>query len=113
MAPHCRRRSGVVERISERICPHVFRIVALSAPTKREKLQMCIQRYIPHLPPESSASRHIICTDKELDLDAGPSQFVQIYMPARNFATRTREEYRSDLEDPAAFLRDRRIAPGR
>jgi hypothetical protein len=55
---------------------------------------MCIQRYIPHLPPESSASRHIICTDnKELLLDTGLAQFVQIYMPARNFATRTREEY--------------------
>jgi len=37
-------------------------------------------------------------TSKELDLAAGLSQFVQIYMPARNFATRTREEYRSDLE---------------
>jgi hypothetical protein len=48
-------------------------------------------------------------TNKELDLDAGLSQFVQIYMPARNFATRTREEYRSDLEDLAAFLKDRRI----
>ena len=48
-------------------------------------------------------------TSKELDLDAGLSQFVQIYMPARNFATRTREEYRSDLEDLAAFLKDRRI----
>lgn len=44
----------------------------------------------------------------ELDLEAGLTQFAQVYMPARNFAARTREEYKSDLEDLAAFLKDRR-----
>jgi len=47
---------------------------------------------------------------QEETLEAGLAQFVQVYMPARNFAARTREEYQADLEDLAAFLKGRRIA---
>jgi integrase/recombinase XerD len=47
--------------------------------------------------------------NNELDLEAGLAQFAQVYMPARNFAARTREEYQSDLEDLATFLKDRKI----
>src|SRR4029077_13248937 len=38
------------KRITERVSPRVFRVVALPAPTEREKSQMCLQRYLPHLP---------------------------------------------------------------
>ena len=47
--------------------------------------------------------------NNELDLEAGLAQFAQVYMPARNFAARTREEYQADLEDLATFLKDRKI----
>jgi site-specific recombinase XerD len=47
--------------------------------------------------------------NKELDLEGGLAQFAQVYMPARNFAARTRQEYQSDLSDLAAFLKERRI----
>ena len=40
----------MIKRITERVSPRVFRVVALSAPTDREKSQMYIQRYLPHLP---------------------------------------------------------------
>jgi polyphosphate kinase 2 len=43
-------KGGVIKRITERVSPRVFRIVALPAPSDREKSQMYAQRYIPHLP---------------------------------------------------------------
>src|SRR4051812_36305462 len=43
-------KGGTIKRITERVSPRVFRVVALPAPTEREKSQMYIQRYIPHLP---------------------------------------------------------------
>src|SRR5271165_4626424 len=43
-------KGGVIKAIEERVSPRVFRVVALPAPTEREKSQMYIQRYLPHLP---------------------------------------------------------------
>ena len=43
-------KGGTIKRITERVSPRVFRVVALPAPTEREKSQMYIQRYVPHLP---------------------------------------------------------------
>jgi polyphosphate kinase 2 len=43
-------KGGVIKRITERVSPRVFRVVALPAPTEREKSQMYVQRYLPHLP---------------------------------------------------------------
>ena len=43
-------KGGVIKRITERVSPRVFRVVALPAPTEREKSQMYVQRYLPHFP---------------------------------------------------------------
>jgi polyphosphate kinase 2 len=43
-------KGGTIKRITERVSPRVFRVVALPAPTPREKSQMYIQRYIQHFP---------------------------------------------------------------
>src|SRR6266581_4950147 len=43
-------KGGTIKRITERVSPRVFRVVALPAPTEREKSQMYIQRYIQHFP---------------------------------------------------------------
>jgi polyphosphate kinase 2 len=43
-------KGGVIKRITDRVSPRVFRVVALPAPTEREKSQMYVQRYVPHLP---------------------------------------------------------------
>ena len=43
-------KGGTIKRITERVSPRVFKVVALSAPTDREKSQMYIQRYISHFP---------------------------------------------------------------
>ena len=43
-------KGGVIKRITERTSPRICRIVALPAPTEREKTQWYFQRYVAHLP---------------------------------------------------------------
>ena len=43
-------KGGTIKAITERVSPRVFRVVALPAPSEREKSQMYAQRYLPHLP---------------------------------------------------------------
>jgi polyphosphate kinase len=43
-------KGGTIKAMTERVSPRVFRVVALPAPTEREKSQLYAQRYIPHLP---------------------------------------------------------------
>jgi len=53
-------KGGVIKRITERVSPRVFRVVALPAPSDREKTQMYAQRYIRHFP----AAGEIILFDR-------------------------------------------------
>ena len=43
-------KGGVIKRLTERVSPRVFRVVALAAPNDRGRSQMYMQRYVPHLP---------------------------------------------------------------
>jgi polyphosphate kinase len=43
-------KGGTIKAITERVSPRVFRIVALSAPSDREKTQIYMQRYMQHFP---------------------------------------------------------------
>jgi polyphosphate kinase 2 len=43
-------KGGAIKAITERVSPRVFRVIALPAPSERERSQMYIQRYLPHLP---------------------------------------------------------------
>jgi polyphosphate kinase 2 len=43
-------KGGVIKRITERVSPRVFKVVALATPTEREKSQMYMQRFVPHFP---------------------------------------------------------------
>ncbi len=43
-------KGGTIKAITERVSPRVFRVIALPAPTEREKSQMYGQRYLPHFP---------------------------------------------------------------
>jgi len=45
-------KGGVIKRITQRLNPRVCRVVALSAPSQRERGQWYFQRYVPHLPAE-------------------------------------------------------------
>src|SRR5215469_759406 len=43
-------KGGTIKAITQRVSPRVFHVIALPAPTEREKTQMYFQRYVPHLP---------------------------------------------------------------
>ena len=43
-------KGGTIKAITERVSPRVFRVVALPAPSDREKSQMYVQRYMQHFP---------------------------------------------------------------
>src|SRR5688572_8600788 len=43
-------KGGTIKALTERVSPRVFRVVALPAPSEREKTQMYMQRYLTHLP---------------------------------------------------------------
>jgi polyphosphate kinase 2 len=60
-------KGGVIKAITERVSPRVFRVVALPAPTEREKSQMYIQRYVAHLP----AAGEIVIFDRSYYNRAG------------------------------------------
>jgi polyphosphate kinase 2 len=45
-------KGGVIKRITQRLNPRVCRVVALPAPTERERTQWYFQRYVPHLPAD-------------------------------------------------------------
>jgi polyphosphate kinase 2 len=43
-------KGGTIKALTERVSPRVFRVVALPAPSDREKTQIYMQRYVPHFP---------------------------------------------------------------
>src|SRR5256885_3936004 len=53
-------KGGTIRAITERVSPRVFRLVALPAPSDREKSQLYIQRYMEHFP----AAGEIIIFDR-------------------------------------------------
>lgn len=53
-------KGGVIKRITECLNPRFARVVALPAPTEREKTQWYFQRYVPHLP----AAGEIVLMDR-------------------------------------------------
>jgi polyphosphate kinase 2 len=65
-------KGGVIKAITERVSPRVFRVVALTAPTEREKSQMYIQRYITHFP----AAGEVVIFDRSWYNRAGVERVV-------------------------------------
>ena len=43
-------KGGLIRRMTERVSPRTFRVVALSAPTERERQKLFLQRYVEHFP---------------------------------------------------------------
>jgi polyphosphate kinase len=66
-------KGGVIKAIAERVSPRVFRVVALPAPTEREKSQMYIQRYMRHLP----AAGEIVIFDRSWYNRAGVERVME------------------------------------
>ena len=70
-------KGGTIKRITERVSPRVFRVVALPAPTDREKSQMYIQRYIPHFP----AAGEVVIFDRSWYNRAGVERVMGFCTP--------------------------------
>jgi polyphosphate kinase 2 len=83
-------KGGVIKRITERVSPRVFRLVALPAPTEREKTQMYMQRYVAELP----AGGEVVIFDRSWYNRAG----VEYVM---GFATK--EQHRKFLQSCPSF----------
>jgi polyphosphate kinase len=66
-------KGGVIKAITDRVSPRVFRVVALPAPTEREKSQMYMQRYIQHLP----AAGEIVIFDRSWYNRAGVERVME------------------------------------
>ena len=66
-------KGGTIKAITERVSPRVFRVVALPAPTEREKSQIYLQRYIPHLP----AAGEIVIFDRSWYNRAGVERVME------------------------------------
>jgi polyphosphate kinase len=70
-------KGGTIKRITERVSPRVFRVVALPAPTEREQSQMYIQRYLPHLP----AAGEVVIFDRSWYNRAGVERVMGFCKP--------------------------------
>ena len=79
-------KGGTIRAISERVSPRVFRVVALPAPSDREKSQMYIQRYMKHFP----SAGEIVIWDRSWYNRAGVEHVM-------NFCTK--EQYERFLQD--------------
>ena len=66
-------KGGTIKAITERVSPRIFRVVALPAPTDREKSQMYVQRYLPHLP----AAGEVVIFDRSWYNRAGVERVME------------------------------------
>ena len=90
-------KGGTIKAITERVSPRTFRVIALSAPTEREKSQMYIQRYLGYLP----AAGEIVIFDRSWYNRAGVERVMEFC---------TEEEAQRFLNAvPAVEKADRRI----
>jgi integrase len=69
-------KGGTIKAITERVSPRVFRVVALPAPSEREKSQMYLQRYV----------RHLRTTKGELAAKDAARRFKNYVLNDRSFA---------------------------
>ena len=70
-------KGGTIKRITERVSPRAFRVVALPAPSEREKTQMYIQRYIEHFP----AAGEVVIFDRSWYNRAGVERVMDFCTP--------------------------------
>ena len=79
-------KGGTIKAITERVSPRVFRVIALPAPTEREKSQMYAQRYLPHLP----AAGEVVIFDRSWYNRAGVERVMGFCSRARRRVSSSR-----------------------
>src|SRR5215813_3431654 len=83
-------KGGTIKAITERVSPRVFRLVALPAPSDREKSQIYVQRFLKHFP----AAGEIVIYDRSWYNRAGV-EYVMGFC--------TKEQHRKFLKDCPVF----------
>jgi len=73
-------KGGTIRAMTERVSPRVFRIVALPAPSDREKSQMYMQRYVPHFP----AAGEVVIFDRSWYNRAGVEHVMGFCTPKQH-----------------------------
>jgi polyphosphate kinase len=73
-------KGGTIKALTERVSPRVFRVVALPAPSDREKTQMFLQRYMLHFP----AAGEIVIFDRSWYNRAGVEYVMGFCSPAEH-----------------------------
>ena len=95
-------KGGTIKAITDRVSPRVFRVIALPAPSDREKSQMYVQRYMAHFP----AAGEVVIFDRSWYNRAGVERVMGFC---------TNEQYQKFLELTPAFEKhlvdDRRHHP--
>ena len=126
-------KGGTIRALTERVSPRIFRVIALPAPSDREKSQMYLQRYMQHFPgggrnrdfrPQlvqprgrricdgllhegSSTTRFLeLCPEMEKNIMDGGIQLIKIWLEASDKEQKRRFEAR--IEDP---LRQWKLSP--
>jgi len=85
-------KGGVIKRITQHLSPRICRVVALPAPTERERTQWYFQRYVPHLP----AAGEMVMFDRSWYNRAGVERVMEFC---------TDEEYRDFMRSCPEFER--------
>jgi polyphosphate kinase 2 (PPK2 family) len=70
-------KGGTIKALTERVSPRVFRVIALAAPTEREKSQLYVQRYLPYLP----AAGEVVIFDRSWYNRAGVERVLGFCTP--------------------------------
>lgn len=73
-------KGGTIRAITERVSPRVFRVIALPAPSDREKSQMYMQRYMNHFP----AAGEIVIFDRSWYNRAGVEHVMGFCTPEQH-----------------------------
>ena len=73
-------KGGTIRAITERVSPRVFRVVALPAPSDREKSQMYLQRYLQHFP----AAGEVVIFDRSWYNRAGVEHVMGFCTPKQH-----------------------------
>src|SRR5438128_2082293 len=89
-------KGGTIKAITEKVSPRVFRVVALPAPSDREKTQMFVQRYMQHFP----AAGEIVIFDRSWYDRAGLEYVMGFCTPAehKRFVSLCRETEKYTIE---------------
>ena len=96
-------KGGTIRALTERVSPRVFRVVALPAPSDREKSQMYIQRYIRHMP----AAGEIVIFDRSWYNRAGVERVMEFCTTeqVKRFLTVTPEVEKAMVESGIILIK--------